>query len=215
MVVLYCLIVSTKLPEMFVPMFLWIPYAFLIDVLYSSLTILNSARVPGVKDAKFDCCKLLSPFIRSSGDFFFQSKMYVSQHSFQSILMSYFAFMIVYHTKHTLILASMLVFFYFSYMRFYFPFWLLIVNAVSKDARLCLLFYCYCCNSRLAALSPGRPLCFSSYSFELREFKLCIINLSCSKVKEIVRSFHVNDNSWFRIPRPFVQMVLDSAVWDV
>lgn len=140
----------------------------------------------------------------------------VSQHSFQSILMSHFAFMIVYHTKHTLILASMLVFFYFFlFMRFYFPFWLLIVNAVSKDARFCLLFYCYCCNSRLAALSPGRPLCFSLYSFELREFKLCIINLSCSKVKEIVRSFHVNDNSWFRIPRPFLQMVLDSAVWCV
>ena len=118
-------------------------------------------------------------------------------------------------TLSTLLFSLPCLFFIFLFMRFYFPFWLLIVNAVSKDARFCLLFYCYCCNSRLAALSPGRPLCFSSYSFELREFKLCIINLSCSKVKEIVRSFHVNDNSWFRIPRPFVQMVLDSAVWGV
>lgn len=77
-----------------------------------------------------------------------------------------------------------LFFFFFLFMRFYFPFWLLIVNAVSKDARFCLLFYCYCCNSRLAALSPGRPLCFSSYSFELRESKLCVTKLSCSKIKE-------------------------------
>ena len=102
--------------------------AFLIDVLYSSLTILNSARVSGVKDAKSDCCKLLPSFIRSSGDIFFQSKMYVSQHSFQSILISYFAFMIVYHTKHTLILASMLVFFFFFYLCgfiFRFDCWLL------------------------------------------------------------------------------------------
>ena len=87
------------------------------------------------------------------------------------------------------------------------------VNAVTTDARFCLLVYCCCWNSRLAASSSGRPLGLFCCSLELPKYQLGIININCTDVKEVIQSIHVDASCWFRMSLPFLQTALDSAIW--